>query len=61
MAFQKSDGGAIPHATDYEDLLDIMVAFAIATGDWELVEDSLVSGGGHIILKGLDYSGDKSI
>jgi len=60
MAFVKSDGGATPHATDYSDLLDILVAFAVGTGDWEITDDEL-AGNGFIILKGLDYTGDKAI
>lgn len=60
MAFEKSNGTTVPHATDYADLLDIMVAFAVGTGDWEIVADNLTASN-YIILKGLDYSGDKAI
>lgn len=61
MAFEKSNGTTVPHATDYADLIDIVVAFAVGTGDWEIVADNLAGADGYIILKGLDYSGDKAI
>jgi hypothetical protein len=60
MAFQKSNGTSVPHATNYSDLLDKVVAFAVATGSWVVVADNL-AGSGYIILKGLDYTGDKAI
>ena len=60
MAFQKSNGTSVPHATDYADLLNILVAFAVGTGDWVVVVDNLTAAN-YIILKGLDYSGDKAI
>ncbi len=60
MASQISDGGATPHATNYSDLLDKVIAFAVGTGDWEIVSDQL-GALGEIYLKGLDYSGDKNI
>jgi hypothetical protein len=39
MAFQKSDGGATPHATDYSDLLSKLKTFALANG-WTSLEDT---------------------
>jgi hypothetical protein len=39
MSVQISDGGTTPHATDYEDLLVKLKAFALANG-WVSVEDT---------------------
>ncbi len=62
MAFEKSDGAGTPHATDYADLLDILVAFAVATGDWIIINDQrALPSDGYIILKGLDYTGTGAI
>lgn len=40
MAVEISDGGATPHATDYADLLDLLVTFATANGWTVLQNDS---------------------
>jgi hypothetical protein len=61
MAVQISDGGAVPHATDYSDLLDLLVTFATAHG-WTIVEDErLTAGKEHIILKGEGLAGTDEI
>lgn len=49
MAVEISDGGATPHATDYEDLLDKLVTFATASG-WTELEN--YPGDDKVVLQG---------
>jgi hypothetical protein len=61
MAVEISNGTTVPHATDYSDLLDKLVTFAVSTTDWSIEDDQRSATGKYAILKGIDYSGDKSI
>jgi hypothetical protein len=61
MAVQISNGTTVPHATDYQDLLDKLVTFATAHG-WAIMEDQRATAGlRHIILKGTGLSGTDAI
>lgn len=60
MAWKKSDGGAIPHATDHNDFLNQLVTFATANG-WAIAEDGRAAGTPYIILRGTGLAGTDNI
>lgn len=56
MATQISNGTSVPHATDYSDLLDKLITFAIANG-WVQLENT----SDKVVLKGTGAGSDEII